>query len=88
MTSFFGHHRAACAKAGFFGLHWSLWALRCAEKLEALDQRDGQDLDVPEPRVDGHRLEIVVDGLPLFSGAQLAVDTAMVSPLHRDGTAR
>ena len=27
-------------------------------------------------------------GLPLFSGAQLAVDTTMVSPLHRDGTAR
>ena len=46
-----------------------------------------RDLDVAEPRVDGRRLEIVVDGLPLFSGAQLAVDTTMVSPLHRDGTA-
>ena len=34
------------------------------------------------------RLEIVVDGLLLISGAQLAVDTTMVSPLHRDGTAR
>ena len=47
-----------------------------------------RDLDVAEPRVDGRRLEIVVDGLPLFSGAQLAVDTTMVSQLHRDGTAR
>ena len=33
-----------------------------------------RDLDVAEPRVDGRR-EIVVDGLPLFSGAQFAVDT-------------
>ena len=28
------------------------------------------------------------DGLPLFGGAQLAVDTALVSVLHCDGTAR
>ena len=38
-----------------------------------------RDLDVAEPRVDGRRLEIVVDGLPLFSGAQLAVDNTVVS---------
>ena len=31
--------------------------------------------------------KIVVDGLPHFSGAQLAIDTTMVSPLHRDGRA-
>ena len=47
-----------------------------------------RDLDVAEPRVDGRRLEIVVDGLPLFSGAQFAVETTLVSPLHRKGTAR
>ena len=38
--------------------------------------------------VDGRRLEIVVDGLTIFDGAQLAIDTTMVSPLQRDGTAR
>ena len=39
-------------------------------------------------RLDGGRLEVVADGLPLHGGAQLAIDTTMVSPLHRDGTAR
>ena len=33
-------------------------------------------------------LEIVADGLPLFQGAQLAVDTTLVSVLRRDGVPR
>ena len=37
---------------------------------------------------DARRLEIVVDGLTIFDGAQLAIDTTMVFPLQRDGTAR
>ena len=36
---------------------------------------------------DARRLEVVVDGLPLFGGAQLAVDTTLVSALHCDGSA-
>ena len=36
--------------------------------------------------LDGRRLEIVADGLTLWRGAQLAVDTTMVSPLWRDGS--
>ena len=36
-----------------------------------------RDLDLNEPHGgDGRKLEIVVDGLPLFGGAQLAEDTA------------
>ena len=34
------------------------------------------------------RIEVIVDGLSLWHGAQLAVDTTLVSPLHGDGTAR
>ena len=30
----------------------------------------------------------MADGLTLFRGAQLAIDTTLVSPLHCDGTAR
>ena len=30
--------------------------------------------------------EILADGLPLFGGAQLAVDTTLMSPLHCDGS--
>ena len=33
------------------------------------------DLALPGAVADGRRLEVVVDGLPLFGGAQLAVDT-------------
>ena len=34
-------------------------------------------------QLDGRRLEIVVDGLPLWGGSQLAIDTTMASPLSR-----
>ena len=37
---------------------------------------------------DSRRLEVVADGLTLWNGSQLAIDTTLVSPLHRDGTAR
>ena len=43
------------------------------------------DLPVPNARA-ARRLEIVADGLPLFGGVQLAVDTTLVSPLHCDGS--
>ena len=45
------------------------------------------DLAAPNPN-DSRRLEIVADGLPLFGGAQLAIDTTLVSVLHCDGSAR
>ena len=43
------------------------------------------DLHLPNAR-DARRLEIVADGLQLFGGVQLAVDTTLVSPLHGDGS--
>ena len=46
-----------------------------------------RDLDMGVPNaLDDRRLEVVADGLPLHGGAQLAIDTTMVSPLHADGT--
>ena len=36
----------------------------------------------------GRRLEVVADGLPLFHGAQLAIDTTLVSPVRSDGAPR
>ena len=48
-----------------------------------------RDLDLLVPNVhDGRRLEIVAVGLPLFGGAQLVVDTTLVSPLRGDGSPR
>ena len=43
------------------------------------------DLALPGAVADGKRLEVVVDGLPLFGGAQLAVDTTLVCALRSDG---
>ena len=46
-----------------------------------------RDLDLPVPdATDSRRLEVVVGGLPLFGGSQLAVDTTLVCALHGDGT--
>ena len=46
-----------------------------------------RDLDLPVLNAtDRRRLEVVVDGLPLFGGSQLAVDTTLVCSRHRDGS--
>ena len=37
---------------------------------------------------DTRRLEVVVNGLPLFGGAQLVVGTTLVGPLTREGEAK
>ena len=48
-----------------------------------------RDLDLLAPNVqDARRSEIVAEGLPLHGGAQLVVDTTLVSAHHCDGTAR
>ena len=46
-----------------------------------------RDLDLPAPDTsDSRRLKVVVDGLPLFGGCQLAVDTTLMCALHCEGT--
>ena len=40
------------------------------------------------PIADARQIEVVVNGLPLWHGAQLAVDTTLVSPVGRDGFPR
>ena len=48
-----------------------------------------RDMDLAEfNNLDGRRLEVVADGLTLWQGAQLAIDTTLVSPLRRDVSAR
>ena len=87
-----GHHRAACSRAGILGRRGF-----APESAAARIRREAgarvttnvfvRDLDMGVPSaLDGRRLEVVADGLPLHGGAQLATDTTMVSPLHADGT--
>ena len=47
-----------------------------------------RDLDLgASNHLDGRRLEIIADGLPLWRGAQLAIDTTLVSSIAAAGTA-
>ena len=88
-----GHHRAACARAGLLGRRGfaleSVAARICREAGGRVTTNVMfRDLDLAAPNMfDARRLEVVVDGLPLFGGVQLAVDTTMVSALH-NGEAR
>ena len=46
-------------------------------------------MDLVRPNVhDTRRLEVVVDGLSLFGGVELAVDTTVVSELRANGEER
>ena len=47
-----------------------------------------RDLNLDEPVLDARRIEVVANGLPLWHGVQLAVDSTLVSPVRRDGAAR
>ena len=48
-----------------------------------------RDMDLARPDVhDTRRLEVVVDGLSIFGGVQLVVDTTVVSALHANGEAQ
>ena len=48
-----------------------------------------KDMDLlSRDRLDTRKLEVVADGLSLHGGAQLAMDTILVSPLARDGSAK
>ena len=69
----FGHHRAACPWAGLLAAsRWRLPRPKCAGKQVHGSQlvwvRD-LDLGVPQPALDGRRLEVVAEGLPLWGGA-------------------
>ena len=44
-----------------------------------------RDMNIPVRPQDDRRLEIVANGLPLWGGAQIAVDATLVSPVRRNG---
>ena len=46
------------------------------------------DMNLDVPVGDERRIEVVANGLPLWHGAQLAVDATIVSPVARSGAAQ
>ena len=88
-----GDHRSACVQVGVLA--------RRAGPLERAAARIGReagarvatnvslrDLNLDLPAADGRRIEVVANNLPMWQGAQIAVDTTIVSPLRRDGEPR
>ena len=47
-----------------------------------------RDLNVAPSRQDDRRIEVIANGLPLWGGVQVAVDTTLVSPLTANGQPR
>ena len=86
----FGHHCASCARSGVLGQRGFRFGECCRPHMPRSrrtrdDQCVGPGLGLgcaPNP-LDSRRLEVVVDGFPLFEGCQLAVghDTRVRSPL-------
>ena len=88
-----GHHRAACSRAGVLGSRGfsleSAAARVCRETGAPVSTNlFVRDLDLPIANHDARRLEVVADGFPLFGGAQLAIDTTLVSLVQADGRPR
>ena len=88
------HHRSACAVVRRLvrrGFPLENAAARVCREAGGRVRTNAflRDMDsVSINPLDTRRLEVVVDGLPLFGGAQLAVDTTLVCPLTRDGAAK
>ena len=69
---------------GFWVGAGSRWSLRLLVFVARLGERQDPGHVAPN-RLDERRVEVLADGLPLFHGAHLAVDTTLVSVLGRNG---
>ena len=83
------YHRSACATSGFLASralpleHAVAHVCREAGAQVARNVRVGDmNIDVPVS------IEVVANGLPLWHGAQLAIDATIVSPVTRTGSVR
>ena len=84
-------HRAACANSGALAsraLPLERAVARVCQEAEARVARNMRlaDMNLPVPVADARRIEIVCNGLPLWHGAQFAVDTTCVSPVTRSAS--
>ena len=88
-----GDHRSACAQVGVLA-HRAGPLERAAARIcreagaQVATHVALHDMNLDAPATDGRRLEVVANGLHVWRGAQVAVDTTLVSPLQRDGQPR
>ena len=87
-----GDHRAACAQSGVLrarGGPLERAAARICREGGARVTTNTRLADIHTlSRVDDRRIEVIANGLPMWGGSQLAVDTTLVSPLTRSGEPR
>ena len=88
-----GDHLAACPRSGILrarGGPLERAAARVCREAGAAVALNVlvRDLNVDTARQDDRRIEVIANGLPLWGGAQLAVDTTLVSPLTAAGLPR
>ena len=89
-----GHHRAACPHAGVLVRRGAAVEVAAARVCREAGARVRANVFVRDWNCgvgrpdDGRRIEIMAMGLPIYHGAQLAVDTTLVSALRRDGSPR
>ena len=89
----FGDHRAARANSGVLrprGVPLEHAAARICREAGARVARNVflANMNIDVPIEDARQIEVVANGLPLWHGAQLAVDTTLVCPVRRDGGPR
>ena len=86
-----GDHRAACARAGVQrsrGVPLEHAAARVCREAGARVTMHTRlaNLNIPAvQRIDDRTIEVIANGLPLWHGSQLAIDTTLVSPLTAAG---
>ena len=89
----YGDHRSACAQVGVLARRAGPLERAAARICKEAGARVAshvalRDLNLDVPASDGRRIEVVANGLPLWQGAQVAVDATVVSPVRRDGQPR
>ena len=86
MCDALGDHRSACPRAGVLrgrGVPLERAAARVCREAGATVSMHTlvRDLNIASVPGDDRRIEVIANGLPLWSGAQLAIDTTLVSAL-------
>jgi hypothetical protein len=87
----YGDHRAACSTCGVLRLRAKPLEIAAARVCREAGARVAENVLLRNMNLqgvsarDGRQLEVVANGLPLWGGAQLAVDTTLVCPIRRNG---
>ena len=86
-----GDHRAACSTCGILKKRSVPLEKAAARVCREAGARVAENVLLRDMNLsgisarDGRRVEVVANGLPLWSGAQLVIDTTLVSPVQRNG---